>query len=209
MPSCSNTSSRRTYSRFSTPQYGKLTTAATIDFLLLYIKAEKQLSDNQFHQTIGQLRTYLVNPPPSQGRCATYCQSPTVSFLYLSFISIAATTVTAFAVIYSMGITSLFRFFPRLGHSWNPLTFSSSNFIRIPAAQKIEEETIPAYVASRYYPVRLGEVFQHRYQIVGKLGYGTSSTVWLARDLWSVAENIPVKKPLSNNVHPVAADMSH
>jgi hypothetical protein len=47
----------------------------------------------------------------------------------------------------------------------------------------IEEETIPDYLADRYYPVRIGDVIRDRYQVVGKLGYGTTSTVWLARDL--------------------------
>jgi hypothetical protein len=31
--------------------------------------------------------------------------------------------------------------------------------------------------------VRLGEVFESRYQVVAKLGHGTASTVWLCRDL--------------------------
>ncbi|KAF4458105.1 CMGC/SRPK protein kinase [Fusarium austroafricanum] len=48
---------------------------------------------------------------------------------------------------------------------------------------KVEEEEIPGYDASRFYPVRLGEVFQERYQAVAKLGFGSSSTIWLARDL--------------------------
>lgn len=78
---------------------------------------------------------------------------------------------------------SWFRLLPRLGRSWKPLNLSSSNFPRVNPAQKIEEETIPEYVASRYYPVRLGEILQDRYQIIGKLGYGMTSTVWLARDL--------------------------
>ncbi|KAI1426304.1 serine threonine protein kinase, CMGC group [Xylaria sp. FL1777] len=66
---------------------------------------------------------------------------------------------------------------------WKPIVFSNSNFARIPAEQKIEEETLPDYRASRYYPVDIGEVLSNRYQVVGKLGFGTSSTVWLARDL--------------------------
>lgn len=49
--------------------------------------------------------------------------------------------------------------------------------------ERLEEDLLPDYVASRYYPVRLGQVLQDRCQIVGKLGFGTSSTVWLARDL--------------------------
>ncbi|KAJ4387393.1 hypothetical protein N0V93_007984 [Gnomoniopsis smithogilvyi] len=82
-----------------------------------------------------------------------------------------------------MSLASMFRLLPRLSRSWRPLDLASTNFVRINTAQKIEEETIPDYVASRYYPVRLGEILQDRYQIVGKLGYGTTSTVWLARDL--------------------------
>ncbi|KAL2757273.1 hypothetical protein ACRALDRAFT_2039739 [Sodiomyces alcalophilus JCM 7366] len=51
-----------------------------------------------------------------------------------------------------------------------------TGFELIPASQKIEEETVPGYKAEKYYPVRLGEVFKSRYQVVAKLGYGTGST---------------------------------
>ncbi|KAJ5609440.1 hypothetical protein N7528_010007, partial [Penicillium herquei] len=78
---------------------------------------------------------------------------------------------------------SLLRSLPLLGRRWKPLNFSNPNFIRIPASQKIEEETIPGYVAARYYPTQIGEILKSRYQVVGKLGFGTSSTVWLARDM--------------------------
>ena len=66
---------------------------------------------------------------------------------------------------------------------WSPLKFSNSNFVQLPANQKLEEETLPDYLASRYYPTKIGQVFQNRYQLVGKLGYGITSTAWLARDL--------------------------
>ncbi|KAI8725372.1 Protein kinase domain-containing protein [Fusarium sp. LHS14.1] len=69
------------------------------------------------------------------------------------------------------------------GRPWKPLTFSNPNFTQIPLHQQVEEEHLPDYIASRYYPVRIGEVLRDRYQIVGKLGFGTTSTVWLARDL--------------------------
>lgn len=71
----------------------------------------------------------------------------------------------------------------RLGQTWKPLNFSNPNYVRIPVTQKIEEETMPDYVASRYYPARIGETLKSQYQIVGKLGFGASSTVWLARDM--------------------------
>lgn len=67
--------------------------------------------------------------------------------------------------------------------AWKPLVFPKEGTVLIPAHEKVEEEAIPGYVATRYYPVRIGQVFQKRYQVVGKLGFGTTSTVWLARDL--------------------------
>ncbi|KAK0754519.1 kinase-like domain-containing protein [Schizothecium vesticola] len=80
-------------------------------------------------------------------------------------------------------MASILRRLPWLSRAWKPLVFPSTTFKQIPLQEKLEEELLPGYVASRYYPVRLGQVLQDRYQIVGKLGFGTSSTVWLARDL--------------------------
>ena len=64
-----------------------------------------------------------------------------------------------------------------------PRSFPSTGAKLIDQDQKVEEEELPDYVADRFYPVRLGEVFQGRYQAVTKLGFGSSSTIWLARDL--------------------------
>lgn len=80
-------------------------------------------------------------------------------------------------------LSSISRFMPQLRRKWTPLNFSNPNFVRIPITQAIEEETIPGYVAARYYPTRIGEVLKDRYQVMGKLGFGASSTVWLARDM--------------------------
>ena len=82
-------------------------------------------------------------------------------------------------------MASFFRWVSGVGQRPpSPLrTFSSQGFKRISESQKIEEETMPDYVATRYYPVHIGEVFASRYQVVGKLGFGATSTVWLARDL--------------------------
>lgn len=102
----------------------------------------------------------------------------------LLFVGLPASTRCG--CVHDMVLQSIFRLLPRLGRSWKPLDFSSPNFVRIPTSQKIEEETIAGYVSSRYYPARLGEILLERYQIVGQLRYGTSSTVWLARDLRSL-----------------------
>jgi serine/threonine-protein kinase SRPK3 len=64
-----------------------------------------------------------------------------------------------------------------------PRNFPVDGFEEISLQEKIEEEDLPAYCAEKFYPVRLGEVFNSRYQVVAKLGFGTSSTIWLCRDL--------------------------
>jgi hypothetical protein len=65
-----------------------------------------------------------------------------------------------------------------------PRDFSASNFQMIDPSYKVEEEKLPTYKREAYYPMRIGEVIHDQYyQVVAKLGYGISSTVWLCRDL--------------------------
>lgn len=47
----------------------------------------------------------------------------------------------------------------------------------------LEEETLDCYSPDQFYPVAVGEVLNSSYQVVGKLGYGAQSTVWLCRDI--------------------------
>lgn len=61
--------------------------------------------------------------------------------------------------------------------------FPISGFKTVEPDHLVEEEELPDYRADRFYPVQLGEVFKDRYQVLTKLGFGTSSTAWLARDL--------------------------
>ncbi|KAL5359897.1 kinase-like domain-containing protein [Aspergillus floccosus] len=64
-----------------------------------------------------------------------------------------------------------------------PRKSPTSGYESIEADQPVEVETLSDYRAYRFYPVQLGEVFNDRYQAIAKLGYGSSSTTWLARDL--------------------------
>ncbi|KAE8343402.1 hypothetical protein BDV24DRAFT_172809 [Aspergillus arachidicola] len=45
------------------------------------------------------------------------------------------------------------------------------------------EKALPTYQAEKYYPVNQGEILNDRYQTLAKIGYGVTSTVWLAKDL--------------------------
>lgn len=65
-----------------------------------------------------------------------------------------------------------------------PRVFPCSGWDEIDASVLVEEESIPTYRPERFYSAQIGEVLNHRYQVVGKLGYGSSATVWLCRDLW-------------------------
>jgi hypothetical protein len=60
---------------------------------------------------------------------------------------------------------------------------ASSGFRTFAPVEKIEEETLAWYSPDGFFPVRIGEVFHSKYQVLGKLGYGAYSTVWLCRDL--------------------------
>ena len=64
-----------------------------------------------------------------------------------------------------------------------PRVFPTSGFQVIDPADKVGEEQLPFYNRDEYYPMRIGEVIGEHYQVVAKLGYGATSTVWLGRDL--------------------------
>lgn len=66
---------------------------------------------------------------------------------------------------------------------FSPRIFPSSGFEAIDATQRVEEERLPFYNHREYCPVALGQVLRERYQVSAKLGYGTTSTVWLCHDL--------------------------
>ncbi|KAK1147188.1 hypothetical protein N8T08_001927 [Aspergillus melleus] len=63
---------------------------------------------------------------------------------------------------------------------WPPSTAVAP---KLPVGEAIEEEHMPYHDPARFYPARLGDVLHDRYQLATKLGYGSSSTIWLARDL--------------------------
>lgn len=75
-----------------------------------------------------------------------------------------------------------------------PRSFPIEGYPIIKADQPAEEELLFDYSAYRYYPVHIGKIFQDRYQVCSKLGWGSCSTTWLARDLKFVGtkQSLPV-----------------
>lgn len=75
----------------------------------------------------------------------------------------------------------MLRPFKTLRHQpWPP---PSAIAARLDPCHPVEEENSPLYDPAYFYPARLGEILNDRYQIVTKLGHGSRATVWLARDL--------------------------
>lgn len=66
---------------------------------------------------------------------------------------------------------------------WSPICFPTSGFEIVRPSEILEEEWFERFRQGRYYPANIGDLINSKYQIVGKLGFGTTSTVWLARDL--------------------------
>jgi hypothetical protein len=66
-----------------------------------------------------------------------------------------------------------------------PRVFPTTGFTIIPASETFEEEHWAWYTPQSFYPVRIGDVLRSKYQVLYKLGYGTTATVWMCRDLQS------------------------
>ncbi|CAG8027706.1 unnamed protein product [Penicillium nalgiovense] len=73
----------------------------------------------------------------------------------------------------------------------------------IPSHEIVDEERYPNNVPQDYYPAKPGETLGDKYQLLAKIGWGTSSTVWLARDLtrgqWQPERTVAVK--ISNSCY--------
>lgn len=76
-------------------------------------------------------------------------------------------------------MTGLFR---RRVHTY-PLRFPSARPEIAKDEAILEEEQFEEFQRGSFYPINVGDILVEKYQVVGKLGYGSTSTVWLARDM--------------------------
>ena len=53
----------------------------------------------------------------------------------------------------------------------------------IPQQELVDEEVCPDYNPASFYPAKPGEVLAKSFQLLVKIGWGSQSTVWLARDI--------------------------
>lgn len=66
----------------------------------------------------------------------------------------------------------------------------SSSALPIPEDELVDEEICPEYNARHYFPAKPGEILASHYQLLVKIGWGTRSTVWLARDITRYAARV-------------------
>lgn len=78
-------------------------------------------------------------------------------------------------------------------------TSTSAPSNRIDYSCLVEEETVSGYQPKNYYPVKLGKLFNNRYETIGKLGFGSASTVWLCRDHQKQHEFVVLKVYINNS----------
>jgi beta-lactamase class D len=79
--------------------------------------------------------------------------------------------------------------YQRAGRAMNERRFSSgfsimNSGLAFPHTNAaVEEERNPDYDFKAFYPARAGEDINRKYRLLSKLGWGSSSTVWLAKDM--------------------------
>lgn len=91
------------------------------------------------------------------------------------------------------------RFTWRLHHSVANPRLPNPSFERIDSSHVVVEETLSGYRSRHFYPLRLEDVLHDRYKIIGKLGFGSASTVWLCRDLQKQFEYAALKVYVNNS----------
>ncbi|KAI5460903.1 CMGC protein kinase [Mariannaea sp. PMI_226] len=71
--------------------------------------------------------------------------------------------------------------------------------IELPNDTLVDEEKLPSYEAQHYYDARPGEVLADLYQLIVKIGWGSSSTVWLAQSIAGPEKEYVAIKILNHN----------
>lgn len=69
------------------------------------------------------------------------------------------------------------------------------------ASQLFKEERLPWYSHDQFYPARMGEVLDSSFKIIGKLGYGAYSTVWLCQDIRFMQHSSPSVVKVCSSMH--------
>jgi hypothetical protein len=65
----------------------------------------------------------------------------------------------------------------------------------MPQQDLVDEEVCPDYSSANSYPAKPGDVLTKKFQLLVKIGWGSQSTVWLARDISRYLPTLPTLLP--------------
>lgn len=75
------------------------------------------------------------------------------------------------------------RMLRRIRPSLKPIKFPTTGFETVSKDVVLEEESLYDFEENAFFPVQIGDILDKKYQVLGKLGWGVTATVWLVRDL--------------------------
>lgn len=75
------------------------------------------------------------------------------------------------------------RMLRRIRPSLKPIEFPTTGFEIVSKDVILEEESLYDFEENTFFPVEIGDILDKKYQVLGKLGWGVTATVWLVRDL--------------------------
>ncbi|EZG00074.1 CMGC/SRPK protein kinase [Trichophyton rubrum MR1459] len=85
----------------------------------------------------------------------------------------------------------------------SPWEIPSNQGPSLPQHELVDEEICPGYNPASFYPAKPGEVLIKKFQLLNKIGWGSQSTVWLARNIsrnkWQPEQFVAVKITNNNN----------
>lgn len=100
----------------------------------------------------------------------------------MKFTSCVPYTSQNSQLIHSPHAISIFRSEPRGTLSTTDEIYPDSSDSSLYVSDE-EQEDASQYCRGGYHPVVIGDIFDNRFRVVRKLGWGHFSTVWLCRDL--------------------------
>ncbi|RMZ83123.1 hypothetical protein DV738_g1264, partial [Chaetothyriales sp. CBS 135597] len=84
-------------------------------------------------------------------------------------------------------------------------SFPTSGFKLLDESIELDEETLPTYQAEKYYPANQGEVLNHRYQILAKIGAST----YVVLKVYVTGQNRNLERELDIYKHMNAVEVEH
>ncbi|KAF2671446.1 CMGC protein kinase [Microthyrium microscopicum] len=121
------------------------------------------------------------------------------SSLYKSSLSALQSTSRHLFCVHSRRCLGKYSMFSKLFATSSTTAVPPKPPAILPLNVPIEEEILPGYDFKRFYHPNPGDILDKRFKLKAKLGWGTSSTVWLAQDIrWRLTSKPYVAIKINN-----------